>query len=47
MNNEIWLEHLQSLPVRFFYIEMDAVHTTLSAAEAWGLYRFMLQLADG
>lgn len=47
MNNETWLERLQSHPVRFFHIGMGADLAALPAIEAWGLYSFLLRLTDG
>ncbi len=46
MNNEHWLESLQMLCARFSYIGMGPDIAALSLIELWGLYRFLLRLAE-
>lgn len=47
MNNLDWLERLQSLSARFSHLGMSADLSALSVIEAWGLYLFLLRLAEG
>ena len=47
MNDENWLERLQTLLVRFSYLGLYADIDQLSLTELWGLYRFLSRLSDG
>ena len=47
MNNETWLERLQSISVQFSHLGIGADLTALSLIELWGLYLFLSRLADG
>jgi hypothetical protein len=47
MDNLDFMERLQCLSVRFAHLGIGADLAALSTAEAWGLYRFLLHLADG
>ena len=47
MNNEAWLERLQTLTVRFAHLGIGADIAALSIVEAWGLYLYLSRLADG
>jgi len=42
-----WLERLYSLLVRFPQHGVSADIAALSAAELWGLYRFLSRVSDG
>ena len=47
MNNLDWMERLQTLSVRFSHLGIGADMASLSLIELWGLYLFLLRLADG
>jgi len=47
MNDEAWLKHLQSLSMRFAHLGIGGDLAALSLIESWGLYLFLLRLADG
>ena len=47
MSNPQWLEHLQELIGRFSSIGIDADIASLSLIEAWGLYCYLMRLAEG
>ena len=47
MDNEIWLERLQSLCVQYSHLGVSADVASLSIVEAWGLYLFLSRLAEG
>ena len=47
MNDENWLERLQTLLVRFSALGISGDMAGLSLIELWGLYRFLSRLADG
>lgn len=47
MNNEAWLERLQTLSNRFACLGISPDLAALSLIEAWGLYLFLSRLADG
>ena len=47
MNDENWLERLQTLSVRFSHLGLAGDMAGLSLIELWGLYRFLSRLADG
>ena len=47
MNDENWLERLQTLSVRFSHLGLTGDMAGLSLIELWGLYRFLSRLADG
>jgi hypothetical protein len=47
MNDENWLECLQTLLVRFSALGISDDMAGLSLIELWGLYRFLSRLADG
>jgi|CXWL01.1.fsa_nt_gi hypothetical protein len=47
MKPDDWLEHLQSLAVRFSHLGVGADLAALSMIEAWGVYLFLSRLADG
>ena len=40
-----WLEHLESLAMRFAHLGVGQDLAALSLFELWGLYRFLLRLA--
>jgi hypothetical protein len=42
-----WLERLQWLAARFPEHGIGADLAALSAADLWGLYRFLTRIADG
>lgn len=42
-----WLDKLQCLAARFSESGVNPDLVALSAAEAWGLYRFLRQVAEG
>lgn len=42
-----WLERLQCLAARLPELGMGADLAALSAADLWGLYRFLSRMADG
>ena len=44
MNNNHWLERLETLAVRFNYLYLDADITSLSLIGAWALYLHLLRL---
>ena len=46
MNNNDWLERLQTLMARFNYIGIDADIASLSLIELWGLYCYLSRLAE-
>ncbi len=41
------LERLQCLAARFPQLGIGADLAALSAADLWGLYRFLMRIADG
>lgn len=47
MHNLDWLERLGMLLARFSNLGIGADIASLSLIEAWGLYRFLMRLADG
>ncbi len=47
MSDGSWLEQLEMLLARFSHLGIGADLAALSIVEAWGLYRFLLRLADG
>ena len=47
VNDENWLERLQTLLVRFSAPGLGGDMAGLSLIELWGLYRFLSRLADG
>ncbi len=47
MNNETWLERLQTLLERFSYLGINADMASLSLVELWGVYCYLSRLADG
>ena len=47
VNDENWLERLQTLFVRFSHLGLTDDMAGLSLIELWGLYRFLSRLADG
>lgn len=47
MNSETWIERLQTLLERFPHLGIGADIAALSIIELWGLYCFLLRLADG
>jgi hypothetical protein len=42
-----WLEHLQTLCVRFSRLGIGADLATLSLVELWGLYCYLSRLVEG
>ena len=46
MNNNHWLERLQTLIARFNGIGIDADIAALSLIELWGLYTHLSRLAE-
>jgi|APThiThiocy_cv2_1041547.scaffolds.fasta_scaffold15960_5 hypothetical protein len=46
VNEEGWLERLQTLLVRFPHLGLHADIAALSLIELWGLYCFLSRLAD-
>ena len=47
MTPAAWLERLQGLAARFPGLGIGPDLAALSAADLWGLYRFLSRLADG
>ena len=47
MRPAAWLERLQWLAARFPEYGIGTDLLALSAADAWGLYRFLARVADG
>ena len=47
MRPAAWLERLQCLAARFPELGMGADLAALTAADLWGLYRFLSRVADG
>ncbi len=47
MRPAVRLERLQCLAARFPELGMSADLAALSAADLWGLYRFLSRIADG
>ena len=47
MKAPAWLERLHCLAARFPEYGIGADLFALSAADAWGLYRFLARVADG
>ena len=47
MKPPAWLERLQWLALRFPEFGIGSDLSTLSAADLWGLYRFLSRAADG
>lgn len=47
MNDETWLERLQTLSERFSYLGIGADMAALSLIELWGLYCYLSRLVDG
>ena len=47
MRPAAWLERLQCLVARFPELGMGADLAALTAADLWGLYRFLSRVADG
>jgi hypothetical protein len=47
MNNEVWLERMQTLCNRLSHLGIGADLAALSLIEAWALYLFLSRLADG
>lgn len=46
MQNNHWLERLQTLVARFSYMGLDADIAALSLIELWGLYCYLNRLAE-
>ena len=46
MNNKAWLERLQTLCARFLHLGLGGDIAALSLIEAWGLYLFLMRLAE-
>ena len=47
MRPAAWLDRLQCLATRFPEFGVGADLAALSAADLWGLYRFLSRIADG
>lgn len=47
MSNPQWLEHLQELIARSSNLGIAADIASLSLIEAWGLYCYLMRLAEG
>ena len=47
MRPAAWLDRLQCLAMRFPEYGIGADLAALSAADLWGLYRFLGRIADG
>ena len=46
MNNTEWLNHLQSLIIKFSHLGIDADIASLSLIELWELYLHLSRLAE-
>jgi len=47
MNQEVWLDELQTLCERFSHLGIGADLASMSLVELWGLYCYLTRLADG
>lgn len=46
MNNQLWLVQLQALSARFSDLGITADLASMSLIELWGVYRYLLRLAE-
>ena len=46
MNNNLWLERLQTLIARLSHLGIDADIASLSLIDAWALYLHLSRLAE-
>jgi len=46
MNNQVWLQHLEMLLMRFSHLGIGADVASLSLIELWALYLHLSRLVD-
>jgi hypothetical protein len=46
MNNDAWLERLQTLSIRFAHLGVCSDLAAMSLIELWGVYLYLARLAD-